>query len=316
MEICALLDPGKLAKLRRKPMADQSPLRSEGEQLAETLDALERQSQVKEISGWQTGFANLNRALDGILPGLYLLIGAPACGKTSFAKQLLDQVAQRNHQPGIFFSFSDSVIELRIKTFARLSAMENREIRRGSAYLLHWYGVPKAHHASADELAPSWEKLRRCAEEAKSWLDQIYLVECDRSTTLKKIETQIRQIDGPPFVVIDDCQRLGDANESLDVRMPIIVEQLQELAVNLKLPLLVIWPDVSSTNQTQPHAWADKVASADVIMVMEKDLARTEKLTEPNQSLTLHIVKNRGGERGKLAFDFQPAFARFVVVES
>ena len=312
MEICALLDPGKLAKLRRKPMADQSPLRSEGEQLAETLDALERQSQVKEISGWDTGFASLSRALDGLLPGLYLLIGTPTCGKTSFAKQLLDQVAQCNHQPGIFFSFSDSVSELRIKSFARLSAIENREIRRGSAYLLHWYGVPKAHHASADELAPSWEKLRRCAEEAKIWLDQIYLVECDRSTTPKKIETQIRQIDGTPFVVIDDCQRLGDTNESLDVRMPIVVEQLQELAVNLKLPLLAIWPDVSSIHQTQPHAWADKVASADVIMVMEKDLAITAKLTEPNQALTLHIVKNRGGERGKLAFDFHPAFSRFV----
>ena len=316
MEICALLDPGKLANLRRKPMADQSPPRSEGEQLVETLDALERQSQVKEISGWQTGFANLNRALDGILPGLYLLIGAPTCGKTSFAKQLLDQVAQRNHQPGIFFSFSDSVSELRIKTFARLSAMENREIRRGSAYLVHWYGVPKAHHASADELAPSWEKLRRCAEEAKSWLDQIYLVECDRRTTLKKLETQIRQIDGTPFAVVDDCQRLGDANLALDARLPIVVEQLQELAVNLKLPLLAIWPDASSTNQTQPHAWADKVASADVIMVMENDLARTAKLTEPNQAITLHIVKNRGGERGKLAFEFQPAFARFVAVES
>ena len=68
--------------------------------------------------------------------------------------------------------------------------------------------------------------------------------------------------------------------------------------------------------QTPPHAWADKVASADVIMVMEKDLGENQKLTEPNQACTLHIVKNRGGERGKLAFDFQPAFARFVVVES
>ena len=194
--------------------------------------------------------------------------------------------------------------------------MENREICRGSAYLLHWYGVPKAHHAGADELAPSWEKLRRCAEEAKSWLDQIYLVECDRSTTLKKIETQIRQIDGTPFAVIDDCQRLGDANLSLDARLPIVVEQLQELVMNLKRPLLAVWPDLSPTGQTPPQAWADKVASANFIMVMERDVTRTAKLTEPNQALTLHIVKNRGGERSKLAFEFQPAFAKFVAVES
>jgi len=194
--------------------------------------------------------------------------------------------------------------------------MENREIRRGSAYLLHWYGVPKAHHASADELAPSWEKLRLCAEDAKTWLDQVYLGECDRSTTLKEIETQIRQIDGAPFVVIDDCQRLGDTSESLDVRLPIIVEQLQELAINLKLPLLAVWPDLNSNGQTPPQAWADKVASADVIMVMGKDLARPNPLTEANQAITLDVVKNRGGERGKLAFEFQPAFAKFVAAES
>ena len=314
METSGLLASAKLVKLRRKPMVDQSKFRSEGEQLEEILDTFERQSQVKEFSGWDTGFANLTRALDGIQPGLYLLIGAPACGKTSFAKQLLDQVVQHNHQPGIFFTLSESLSELRVKTLARLSGMENREIRRGSAYLLHWYGVPKAHHSSPGELPPSWEKVRRCAEEAKSWLDHIYLVECDRRTTVKEIETQIGQIDGAPFVVIDDCQRLGDASLSLDTRFPIVVEQLQELAIHLKLPLLAVWPDLTSNNQSLSHSWAEKVASADVIMFLEKDLTRSAKLTEPNQALTLHIVKNRGGERGKLAFEFQPAFSRFVEV--
>ena len=96
--------------------------------------------------------------------------------------------------------------------------------------------------------------------------------------------------------------------------MPIVVEQLQELATNLNLPLLAVWPNLTSNNQSLPQAWAEKVASADVIMVMEKDMARTKQLTEPNQALTLHIVKNRAGDKGKLAFEFQPAFSRFVEV--
>ncbi|MGZ8436241.1 MAG: hypothetical protein ACXWW4_03190 [Candidatus Binatia bacterium] len=49
---------------------------------------------------------------------------------------------------------------------------------------------------------------------------------------------------------------------------------------------------------------------------MEKNQAMTNQLTEPNQALTLHIVKNLGGERSKLEFELQPAFARFVTVES
>ena len=63
--------------------------------------------------------------------------------------------------------------------------------------------------------------------------------------------------------------------------MPIVVEQLQALAVNMKLPLLAVWPDLSPTSQTPPHAWADKVASADVIMVMEKDLGKNQA-SSPN----------------------------------
>ena len=85
-----------------------------------------------------TGFSHLSRILDGILPGLYLLIGPPGVGKTSFAKQLLDQVAKHNTVPGVFFTFAERKKELRIKTLARLSGLENREIRRGGAYLLHW----------------------------------------------------------------------------------------------------------------------------------------------------------------------------------
>ena len=124
-------------------MADKQAIRSEGEQLEEVLDALQRDHAVKEIAGWESGFDNLSRALDGIRPGLHLLVGPPGIGKTSFAKQLLDQVAMRNSATGVFISCAESKQELRIKTLARLSEMDSREIRRGSAYLLHWYGVPR-----------------------------------------------------------------------------------------------------------------------------------------------------------------------------
>ena len=160
-------------------MVKKIPLQSEAEQLESFLAELQKEQQIKEVAGWETGFFHLSRALDGILPGLYLLIGPPACGKTSFAIQLLDQVARQNGVPGIFFSFAERKKELRIKTLARLSEIENKEIRRGSAYLLHWYGVPKAQHTDLERLPPSWDKLKKSAEEAKTWLDLIYLIECD-----------------------------------------------------------------------------------------------------------------------------------------
>ena len=47
---------------------------------------------------------------------------------------------------------------------------------------------------------------------------------------------------------------------------------------------------------------------------MEIDLERSKKLIEPNQALTLHIIKNRCGDKGKLAFEFVPAFSKFTEV--
>ncbi len=299
-------------------MTEKVSLRSEGADLDGVLDELQREQQVKEISGWDSGFADLNRALDGIRPGLHVLVGPPGIGKTSFAKQLLDQTAERNHATAIFFSFAESKKELRIKTLARLSGLDHREIRRGSAYLLHWYGVPRLGGNDAEQLPPSWEKLKRMAEEAKVWLDAIYLVECQQNWKVGQIEAQVaevRTITGrePAMIVIDDCQRLGDANQSMEARMPLVVEQVQQAAMNLKAPLIATWPDLDAAPGAlpQPQRWNERMPGADVVLVMENDLERTKKLTEPDQAVALYIAKNRGGEKSRIAFDFIPAFSRF-----
>jgi hypothetical protein len=104
---------------------------SEAEELDSFLAGLERGGEVKDLAGWKTGFASLDRALNGVSPGLYLLIGPPACGKTAFAKQLLDQAARENSAPALFFTLNETKADLRIRTLARLSGLETRDIRCG-----------------------------------------------------------------------------------------------------------------------------------------------------------------------------------------
>ena len=96
-------------------MAKEPIIESEGAALDAVLGELQSEHAVKEISGWETGFANLSRALDGMRPGLYLFIGPPASGKTAFAKQLLDQTAMHSRVTGMYFSFAETKKELRIK---------------------------------------------------------------------------------------------------------------------------------------------------------------------------------------------------------
>jgi replicative DNA helicase len=308
----------KLVKLP-DTMAKASPPQSEGALLDNVLSELARKHGAREISGWETGFTNLNRALDGIRPGLYFLVGAPGIGKTSFARQMLDQVVLQNHVPGIFFSFAETREELRIRTLARLSGLDQREIRRGSAYLLHWYGVPRLACGESDDLPPSWDKLKRVAEEAKTWLDWIYLFESEDNSTVDEIEAQLTALRAHTqsqqmMIVIDDCQRLGRADQPMETRLQIIAEQLQQSAHKFNLPVLATWPDLGTGSGALAQRWGEKLASPDVVLVMERDSTRSHAIDELRQAITLHVVQNRGGEKGCLAYDFVAAFAAFTEV--
>jgi replicative DNA helicase len=296
-------------------MAEKDQPASEAQEVDSFLGKLESGGAVKEIAGWETGFASLSRALNGISPGLYLLIGPPACGKSAFAKQLLDQIARMNSVPALFFAFAEKKADLRIRTLARLSGLETHDIRRGAGYLLHAYGAPKRQSNDPDELPASWEKLRSTAERAKNWLDLVYLFECNERTTPEDVERRVHEVrelkkSQNLMAAIDDCQRLGDIGTALDSRLPQVVERLHDLSMRLDLPILANWPDLDGAQP--PQRWAEKTAGADVILVMREDAERTKQLSEPNRAVALHIVKNRAGEKTTLRFDFSPALAKFT----
>jgi replicative DNA helicase len=296
-------------------MADKDRAISEAEDLDSFLAELESGRAVKEIAGWETGFASLSLVLNGISPGLYLLVGPPAGGKSAFARQLVDQMARQNSVPILFFSFGEKKTDLRIRTLARLSGLETRDIRRGAGYLLHAYGAPKRRSADPDELPASWEKLRDAAERAKDWLELVYLFEGDERTTLNDIErriTEVRELKKSQnlIVAIDDCQRLGGLGVALETRFQLVVEQLRDLAMRHDLPIFATSPDLEPAQA--PQRWAEKIAGADVILVMRDDPERSQRLSEPIRASALHIVKSRAGEKTTLHFEFSPALSQFT----
>ena len=284
-------------------------LKSEAAELKGFIDELEAVREVKPIASLRSGFAALDAALNGIAPGVHLFVGPPGAGKTAFAKQLSDQAARLNSIAALFFAFGEKKSDLRVRTLARLSGLETLEIRRGAGYLLHTYGVAKAHVAE-EEMAPGWEKLKAVAAEAKSWLERCYLIECGRNTTIEVIERDVSALRGTSgnqsvLVAIDDAQRLGDATMPLDERLPFVSEILSDLSLKLDLPFLATWPELGAAGA--PERWAESAAGAAVVTVL-RDHSEAGAIA---RRVSLHIVKNRGGEKATIEFDFTPGLAKF-----
>ncbi|HEX5604929.1 MAG TPA: hypothetical protein VFY96_00345, partial [Candidatus Binatia bacterium] len=117
------------------------------------------------------------------------------------------------------------------------------------------------------------------------------------------------------MIVIDDCQRLKGVDHAWDTRLQIIAEELQQTARKFNLPVLAVWPDLASGSGALAQSWSEKAASPDVVLVMDRDATRTNAMNELRQAIILHLVKNRGGEKGRLAYDFATAFAAFTETE-
>lgn len=304
---------------------DQKELpRSEKEELESFLAGLENSTRIRNIDGLESGFPSLTDALNGFSPGLYFLIGAPSSGKTTFAKQLCDQIALRNALPALFFSLAENKKSLRLKTLARLSGLEAREISRGSAFVFHRYGVAKARLADPDLLTPGWEKLRLAAEEAKEWLDRVYLFDCDDTAGAAEIREwaiRIREITRAEriMIIVDGSRRLAPASLLYDDSLAVVAEQLQLIGLEVKAPVLATWPDLRCRELSHnPHflEWGERIAGAEAVLVMENEMERTKKLTPPNRAIALHIVTNRGGEKGTVYFEFQAAVSKFIELSS
>jgi DnaB-like helicase C terminal domain len=271
------------------------------------LAGLESAREVKAIAGWRSEFKALDAALNGLSSGVYLVVGASGVGKTAFLKQVCDQSARANSVAAAFFTFNERKTDLRVRTLARLSGVETRDIRRGAGYLLHAYGMAKN---PGEDAAPGWEALKAAAGAAKGWLGRVYLFECGVKTTLDEIAADISAVRQAAetkdiLVAVDGAERLGATALPFDERLPLVEETLSDMALRIDAPVVATWPEL--TRASAPEAWGERAAGAAAVMVLRE----TEPIADIVRRVTLHLVSNRGGERTKIEFDFSPALAKF-----
>lgn len=306
------------------------PLASEGELLQEYVDSLKAAVGDRPYLGLDCGFNALNMLWNGLCPGLVVVAGQPACGKTTFCKQVADEVARRERVPVVYVSLEQSREELRVKSLARLSA-ELAEV--GGTEPLDTLTIIRGQWGTGEKAQRRREALDRAVDEYASFAGHLYVVEGTAETTVQAIRQVALWVlarheaamegggaRGRCLVIVDYLQKLplspedGRRVSSLRERIDLQVLRLRQLARELDSPVLVVSSQARDFyNDASMRVFKESGEieySADVAAVLvEKDGEGQERLA---RDVGLVTVKNRNGPRGAVGFEFQPQYARFV----
>jgi len=289
--------------------------KSEGDDWASYLAALEAAQTGADYLGLNSGFDHLNHVANGLTEGLFVLGAAPSTGKTTFAKQLTDQVAALNPDAAcLFVSFEQSREELRVKTLSRLSGVENRDNLRGRS---------KPQEAA-------WSKVKKAAEEYRqSAAGRVFILEGDKATTVDRVRLaglQVKRATGADrlAIFIDYLQIVPTEEQYRETRTRVdaVVSDLRRLARDLGAAVVAV-SAVGRTSYEKPDMSAYKESggveyAADLGAVMVADrktkgtTALEDRVTRDWYRVYLDIVKNRNGERSRIPFDFFPEVSRFI----
>lgn len=180
----------------------------------------------------KTGFDNLDRQAGGLYAGLYVLAAISSLGKTSFALQLADQLAESG-QDVIFFSLEQSKLELVSKSLARRTAQNDMNSAVTSLAIRKGY-LPRQVLAAAKEYK-------------KAVSDRLSIIEgnftCNITFIGDYIRSYIARNKTRPVVFIDYLQilqpekdergRTQSTKETVDTTVTTLKRISQELGVTV-----------------------------------------------------------------------------------
>lgn len=318
------------------PDADAEIVKSAAEYMDSFKQKIKDSASTPAIT---TGFNNLDSLLDGgLYAGLYIVGAISSLGKTSFALQLIDQIAQAG-QDCLIFSLEMAREELIAKSISRLTyrkaqksnhAKTTRGILAGAKY---------------KDYTPQERELITEAENAYfSYAEHIYIHEGIGNIGVTEIAETVKkhiQITGnTPVVLIDYLQILAPVDMRATEKQCTDknVLELKRLSRDYKIPII----GISSFNRDNYSAPVNMAAfkesgaieySADVLIGLQyKGMDYQEDETEGKraarfrtimrrceekaangkpQAVELKVLKNRNGRRGNTNFSFYAMFNDF-----
>ena len=284
------------------------------------LNDIERMKTYKSKS---TGFKNLDKEINGVYPGLYVLGAISSLGKTTFISQLVDQMAQQGEHV-IFFSLEQSRFELVAKGISRQTFILNPQEAKTSLAIMQNTDI-------ADITIKGVEQYQPIAHNTN-------IVEGNFNITVNSIREYVGEYikfcKVKPIVVLDYLQILRPLNDRLTDKQQVDynVTELKRISRDYDIPVFVICSFNRDNYTTTVDFTSFKESgaieySADVVMGLQlavmEEIKGNAKLTEVREKINeakneiprkiqLIGLKNRNGKSYfKCNYKFYSAFNYF-----
>jgi replicative DNA helicase len=288
----------------------------------------QQQAERRELAS--TGFASLDQAFSGGLERdrLYVLLGAPGSGKTTWINQICDHVGRER---AIFYVTSeDSPLVLLAKTIARRAMIEYNAVRYGwqrerdriNAAFAEYREQPQARHIRYAD-ATQGMSLQDIAEQA-----------------VRHFEAVNDSTKGDPVIIIDYLQRLARAEDyhirastggalGADARLAATVytERLRALACDLHCSVICLsamsraggYSAAADRTLNAAKESGDIEYTADAIMAIGEQVENGVSINLPEPGAfawAITIAKNRQGSTSatgaRIDLTWYPTYQQFV----
>jgi len=273
-----------------------------------------------------TGFNNLNEALDGgLFAGLYVIGAISSLGKTTFTLQMADNIAKAGHDV-LIFSLEMAKKELIAKSISRISLQEMKpgqdteKLARSTRNLLS-----NINRNTKEQM----NVIKHALQVYGEFANNIFIVEGLGDVTIDRIKNTIAQHviyrKKTPIVIIDYLQIIAPyepkATDKQNTDKAVL--ELKRISRDYETPVLAI----SSFNRDNYKAAVNMSSfkesgaieySSDVLIGMQlkgagdknADLEELKKKTP--REVELKILKNRNGRTGEVIdFEFYSKYNDF-----
>ena len=307
-DVASILDT---AESKMFSIADQtnrsgSGLTAVGDIMMETKEKLEILGQnPSTLTGVSTGYKDLDTLTSGFQRSdLIIIAGRPSMGKTSFAMNIVENVALSQKLPVAMFSMEMPGEQLCMRMIASLSKIELNKVRNGNLNDADW-----ARITSATNLLHQHSRI--FIDETPAMSPTEVRARCRRLA---------REQKGLGLVVIDYLQLMqtGNKTENRATEISEISRSLKALAKELSVPVIAL-SQLNRSLESRPDRrpiMSDLRESgaieqdADVIAFVYRDEVYNPDSPDKGTAEIL-IRKQRNGPTGKVRMTFSGQWTRF-----